>query len=1200
MLGEAMILDTKFNITSEEASPGALPQWLIEHMLAQCRDPRSFSEGGPARILILYPTEEARRESLENLADESVVIDRTLHHTLSSLETALLADFRIPRALSSSGGWEIILNEACANAAQRLEFPILNPLEDLEWNEHKTRALAELHSLLARESCLNDWDGPGISTFSRLISKLESQLGQTHPDSVTSTVIEGLSDLNNTPFSLREVHGIILLNHAPMIPSIYCELLLSISKHRPIHQLVNPGNFRLGTHGMLLIDEYSISDNKNLPEWLPNHSIYSATEAKPKATQTRVLVQREEHSISTSIDIIQPQLIENPDKSILLIDPNLSDNRERWKKELSNLGIHILSEEGMASSKSLGHWVSSAAGICHGPNSFALEGLRALAIQGSINLFESPSEHPTDANIRPMADPDTLTELARNEHVLGGPGALLRWLETLSRPPKDERSALQKESTQWFVLCLAKANQSLLATYDRAALDNEDFWIGCHTRNILPKPDSPNSGDEWLSATLSRIDIESGIINSDGSEALPASIIQGLVDARRRLRRMQASTGQSAPSGGIEWVEELQHILSTTAIPSVGQMTHSNVRLLSPADALGCTADIIILANISSSSWNLRVPKFSFLGDEDRHNLNILRPDTPIRQARHHLSHLLAAARDQIIILDPSLDDASPAAAPIREWASIVDPENQTTPFQSSPQSSCNPRLTRSLDGRQLSDMQPPSRSPLNPNAISIPLDTKIQQDISRRRPRQTDDQGYLSPTARPLILSVSEAELLRTPSKSKIKPRAASYWPVIGGIATIDPRPFCPAPTGSESYDSRHGHLNGAEQTVPKWSASRLKEWITCPRRGWLTKGLNAKDEEKQEEDLDPRTHGQLLHEVHHHLLQRVLGMEEGVERSIEEILSNSSPLNIANSNLSNSELQAIALEELAHLAPWLDRTDAVSTNRLRMLTGMTRTQWMDWDINQTPIAPAGRVGTIIESEYMVRGAVPIAYEWEALSHDSDGILISIPQELTSPNQESLPAIRLRGKIDRVDLIPFNDDIRNLIDEKGSDSVAPIRLHDSSWNPRRLVIIRDLKTTESKKSETRHKIGLLEEVQIALYARAWEIAHPGDLVVGAGISVMGHETEHWVETSSQLHQPSENLPYGSRTNTTHLRFRFPDEDSKPNSDPFRAWMAQRLSVALGTAAGAANGRVHPTPSEDTCKYCPVSSTCSVAIRSDV
>ena len=188
-----------------------------------------------------------------------------------------------------------------------------------------------------------------------------------------------------------------------------------------------------------------------------------------------------------------------------------------------------------------------------------------------------------------------------------------------------------------------------------------------------------------------------------------------------------------------------------------------------------------------------------------------------------------------------------------------------------------------------------------------------------------------------------------------------------------------------------------------------------------------------------------------------------------------------------------------------------------------------------------------------------------------------------------------MRGQIDRVDLLPF-DEKMTLVDESGSCEIAPLRLEGSDWKPRRQIIIRDIKTSEGEPHK-RHRIGLLEELQLALYARAWEVAHPGDLVVAVGISVIGHDTDHFLEVSRNIADGSTNLAVGdTRKPQTPSRYRFPDEDQEPTSDPFRAWLAQRLSTA-SAAAGAEAGRVHPTPSKGACQFCSVQSVCNVATR---
>lgn len=1198
-----MVLEVGLSLTHEKVAPGSLPAWLLDHMRAQSCDPRPRSKGGPSRVLILYAGEAARRENLERLADEGLVIDRTLHHTLDSLEKSLLADLRMPRVLSLSGGWSLVLDAACAEAAARLEFPIMHPVPDLSWNRNKTRALAALHSVLAREGKLNEWKGAGIDGFSRVLRGLEEALGGTHPDFVTSRVIEGLNGAlvaDSTPFSLAEVEGIIMLDHAPVMPARRRELLEAISRHRPIHQLAYPGNHRLGEYGLLLRDVYAVSDLSEL-HWVPTHEVVEFGDDVQRSNHRRFRLQRESHSIQQATRLIAERLRSDQESSILLIDPTSSEDSYEWNRALADLGVDLPEAEAMASSKPLGHWLSALASICHGPNAWSLENLRALALQRSLTLFNEAPAHPSLSDLVPEADADLLTESARSDHLLGGAGALERWLRTLAREEADPIKGQRKETAQWWLLSLAHSNAALLADYDRRALSDRELWRGCHSGQSLPVSDTSATGDEWLTAALSRVDLAAGIEAADGSSALSAAVVQNLVDSHSRLRKMQGTTSQISPENGLDWVEEFTTLLSSTPIRSGGGNSRGNIRLTTPAGALGCTADLIILANVSSTSWDLRVPKVPFVGEEKRHELGILRPDGPIREARHHLHHLLSAASGEIIILDPSRDKSTPVAAPVREWAREHSPDSEAPLLEESPGRENDARGQRWQDGNELQRMQPPSRTALNPSAISIPFDVEIQEDRERRQPRITDDDGYLPPEAHPHLWAVDKKLLLRQHrGKDAVRARNAAHWPVIGGDnrASVDPRPLLPESTDSAPFDSRHGHLEGAGQSVEIWSASRLKEWVTCPRRGWLSRGLSAEEEERQREDLDSRVQGNLLHEVHHQLLERILGIEQGIERSVEEIENSGQPINIAASGLSAEQLQSVALDELARLASWLERTDAVSSSRLRSLTGFSREEWLDWLRESSPTVLGGRVGRMIFAELRIAGTVPIATEWEALSHDPEGLEITLAADLTSPTQEQLPALRLRGQIDRVDLLPF-DEKMTLVNESGSSEIAPLRLEGSDWKPRRQIIIRDIKTSENDPHE-RHRIGLLEELQLALYARAWEVAHPGDLVVAAGISVIGHDTDHFLEVSQNIADGSTNLAMGdTRKPQTSSRYRFPDEDHEPNSDPFRAWLAQRLSTALAAAAGAAEGRVHPTPSKGACKYCPVQSVCNVRYKED-
>ena len=55
-----------------------------------------------------------------------------------------------------------------------------------------------------------------------------------------------------------------------------------------------------------------------------------------------------------------------------------------------------------------------------------------------------------------------------------------------------------------------------------------------------------------------------------------------------------------------------------------------------------------------------------FIGETERHKFGLLRPDTPIRDARHHLRHIVNCG-ERTILIDPSIEKSSPLASPVEE-----------------------------------------------------------------------------------------------------------------------------------------------------------------------------------------------------------------------------------------------------------------------------------------------------------------------------------------------------------------------------------------------------------------------------------------------------------------------------------------------------------------------------------------------------
>ena len=1185
------------SITIEEIPVGNIPDWLFVQFVNQAIDPRPISKGGPSKILTIYPNEDSRREQMSRLSDIGFAFDRTLHHTLDSLKSSLMADLRMPRKISPGPAFDVVLHHYCSEKASKLAFPLINPLPNMSWGEGKTMALSQLHSFLSSESEIETWEGPGIVSFTKILGELEGKIGGTHPDFLSSKILNGIGD-GKIPFTLLDIDGIVMLDHSPSLNRSDTLLLKSLSQIKPIHQLTYPGSYRLGHHGLQLVDKFPISGQEQIPHWIPKHEI---SNKKEQPVVDRVYVNREDQSFEASITFARSLLEEDPSSSVLIVDPAYEENQWRWNDLILSLGLPVSGIRAPMTSSTLGHWLHELANIGNGPNAFSMEKIRLLAIQESLAPFPNLIPDEENTQIYPFPDTELLSNIARSEHILGGPGALQRWMEALSRPSKKIEQGPSRESTQWWLISLASSLSPLLGEMDRRLLSEERLLIGCHTGQILNVPKPPSSGDEWLGITIKQIDVGFEEKALDGNSLPSSTILQAIISEHEALRNLQRAVGQEPPRNGNSWVGEISSILRNTSLPVSVSGVRSRLRVLSPMAALGCNPDLLILANTSSSSWNLKSPKIPFIGEMERYRYGLLRPDAPITEARHHLSHIVNCCQ-RVVLIDPSLDKATPLAAPVEEILQYCSPP---THFDPSTEENLGPRERRQTDGILLRKMMPSVSPPLNPSSITIPLDRELQRDRERRQPRKANDEGYLPSKYRNRVISFDYEDLTRKTPRDAESPRSTVDWPVIGATnpsgkksTTIDPRPFIPSRSGSDVSDRRHGHSTGSEQDIELWSPSRLQEWARCPRRGWLSRGLRIRDEETQSEDLDPRIHGDLLHQIHHNLICEILGMEEGHERNPVEALDRNEPRNLSSSGMSEEEIMKVALESLDRLAPWLDRTDGVSTYRLRMLTGMSRSEWSSWLANPKETTLGGRIGAMIRSEMGLLDTMPVALEWEISNGVPLGTEISLDPSDTSPHQSQLPPLMVTGLIDRVDLIPFDDEGKVWVDENGIEGVAPIRISGTDWKPRRRVLIRDLKTSESK-PEDRHKKGLLDELQLAIYARAWEVTHPGDLVVAAGISVIGHSTKHILEASVTNLPDVATLSIGKTTSLTSELHRFPNESGDPQSDPFRAWLAQRLSVALGVAQGAIDGRVHPTPSKSACGYCPVSSICEVRMEDD-
>ena len=203
--------------------------------------------------MVLHPTELHRQQTVERLNDAGVVVSPQYHLTLNSLVRLLHVDLRLPVLLDDEAANFMALHEKCAMLAEDAGLPFLYTPGVGSWTLTKTRRLQRLHAELMQLRRPFAWEGdPGAKAFHGLCLEVEETSGGTLPSLLLSHVVDTLATAEEPPFHLSDIAGVVVLDTAPDFSEREQDLLLAISSFCPVHQLLNPGSFRLGFHGAYL------------------------------------------------------------------------------------------------------------------------------------------------------------------------------------------------------------------------------------------------------------------------------------------------------------------------------------------------------------------------------------------------------------------------------------------------------------------------------------------------------------------------------------------------------------------------------------------------------------------------------------------------------------------------------------------------------------------------------------------------------------------------------------------------------------------------------------------------------------------------------------------------------------------------------------------------------------------------------------
>lgn len=1230
-------------VTSEFIPSGqGMPDWLFEALCSPT----------PLNVLVLHPSELHRQQTLERLHERGAAASPNLHLTLNRLVRLLHTDLRLPVLLDDDASNFMAVHARCVQAAEDGRFPFLHVPGVGAWSMTKTKRLAQLHGELIHLRRPFDWENdPGASVYHELLETHQHQAGGTLPSLVFRSVVESLARSDEVPFHLSNVDGLVLLDMAPDFSELEQDLLLHIAVHRPLHQLLCPGSFRLGHHGAYVVDEPPCS-TKTLPDWLPSHDVWTPTEVgwrspvgENKNTAITRLTVDERTTIPFATQALIDAFLRHEEGSVLVIDASVRERERMWKKALKQVGLTWGGTASRLEQQPIHHAVLAAARLSQGMSAWSLSSLQTVATSVTLPLKEDlfpDLAHPLNADWRPRPHLSVLEDIARNFHVLGGPGALSRWLGVLAnaqpsfaeRQPEQQRQRL--EETQWWLACLLRTWSPLLSGEERHLLSAS--FVGCSSGAEFPLPPEVKDGAGWLSWLVQAIDL--GRLSKRRAPADGGlGALQRLLDAMNTVLLQLKKLDLHVPLIGRDFVEMLEHLGSSTGVPHLS--AHSNrVHVVSPEDALGCEADVVVLAGVDVDAWPMRSPVVPWMDAHAQVQLGVFHPDRVIRKARHHLRHLLNAASN-VIVMDSTPEEGGGPCAPLAEWLNDVQRSNEWGRMRAPPsflpssdyQGDGDQRrfhwvarepghgawltpLTTVLmdedgvlnprhrgfglaDRRQQLGLDVHARRPFedelnNPLAALDRYESGIQGDRYRRQPSHRDlDEGQTLGWEQRERLVSADAVVLR-PTKAALGAPGvvAAAWPHLGHRATgpvsltVDPRPLPPYALDDLALSHRFGG-HGAAYERRSWSPSRLEAWLKCPRQAWVNQVLLADDgEEGEAEDIDVRVRGQILHDTEAALL---VGHGVPLGGELTEAIQ---PLHLGPMGVEGRAWETV-LAFLQRDVPWLGRKNAVSIHRTRDLVDATPDEWQSAVEGELELPARGRLSRLVEADLALHHAAPVAVEWSPRRGDERSVRLGV-------HGGPAAGFPFFGYADRVDVLALTAEQAARLTESGvlgpEAFETPYPLDGTPRTAQRLVVIRDLKSVTGpspKYAGLRHTRCLFEDLQLALYARAWELLHPNDRVVGVGASEIGENTVHYVELDSALEALDETLLIGDITRYFPAHFPSTTSEGAPTT-PFRRWMVERLLVAQRAVDAAASGHINPTPGAH-CDYCSVANACGAA-----
>ena len=1122
--------------------------------------------------LVVMPSDEGRRTLLKAVQQRMQgPIDADRVTTVRGLAQRCLLDLEIQDPLAPIIAEELAIGQS-----------IVGLDDSMRW---RMRDEYILHQALLKESIPkgNLADTIDLSIVSRSLKTIQQRTGRSPFEVQMNELIEKLKN-GTTPFTLLHASEVILV-HIPSITSgQMLKFLRTIQQHVSIHEIHAPGSLGDGRAGIRLWSE-SISTNR-----ISSDSVHESE----SPTYVRIGTEGSEGEIEASLSILQGYISESDHSSpsVTIVDWAHDRRIDQWERHLLASGYWEYQPEHKVG-PSLRHLIETATSA----DAWSRTRMRRLSRDLPLNSVLSTFIHGPDSTqpLNVVLDPNEVSELGGVHHIVGGSGALGAWLDILDTPLRQElhpRRREARQSTQLALHALAHLLGPWLMPSDRERLSEQ--VVGCHdleTHLFLPPLTDPVEAISLL--------VQACPGHGSSSDFVDA------ISSIQELTRLESLLGIDAEQDALAWAPRFFRMLEDQPSPSAHRHC---IQILPPEQAAGSKCDLLILAGLSSEYSSTSMRKLPLLDEEQARNFGFRGPRDTLG-GHLQIMDLCFASGINAVVLDPSADGITPLSLATLNVMDRLIWEKPPKWLQLSPgmfsktdewihsrwkaygrhllptsQSHQHRRARLGVMAREgmTSDLL---HRPLNNRSVAFPFDGLMLKNNLANQPRNAEvDDIYLLPERHPSLWSISKMTL--TPSSKNVprhmsEHRSSNLPPgvLLGGRSpngynnpSRDPRPLHPRPSGIVAHDARMG--DGPPMKLERWSASGLRSWLECPRRAWMTRVLGVQITDALDDGVASHRVGNILHRAWAETIADTLGFVVHKERG------DGGTNRLESSHHDVDEIIHDLTLRLIHQEAWLRSGDAGAAALHRHLFGQDPWPMSNHDDDE-PLLPRidGIVRHLVQSEFNLESHRVLSLEHRFDTSHPDPPLIGSERSV-------------HGAIDRVELLPFPSG--KWLDSDAPFSIAPFGPERAEFNPRRCVMIRDIKFVQGSEDRKRPKKRwhqmIFEDVQLALYARAWEVTNPGDMAVGVGGVIIGAQVDHFA-IKRQSHQISGELDHG--LSMMH------GLASSGHSDPFDGWLQERLSIAKNVIDAANMGRVPPTHGS-FCSHCPVISACGVGHREDI